>query len=75
MQESKTSVTVLRGGLYKGLLDSLVSRKQMTHCCFHDPLFVFLSFILHFESLVNLNMQQGACLSSSSATVHIKHDP
>lgn len=38
---SKTNVAALRGGLYRELLDSLVSRKQMTHGCFYDPLFVF----------------------------------
>jgi len=73
----KTQSTVLRGGLHSLLWDSLVFRKQMTHCCLTDLLFVVLSFIQHFASLVNLNMHYDACLSFNSTltAARMKQNP
>lgn len=73
---SKPYVTVLRGGMHRVFWDSLAARNRMTHCGLSDLLFVFLSFIPFLASLVNLNMQQDACLSfnSTSTAAHMKHN-
>lgn len=39
--ESKTYVSVLRGGLHRVFWDSLAAKKRMTHCGLPDLLFVF----------------------------------
>lgn len=73
----KICVNVLRGGLHGVFWDSLAAKKRMSHCGLPDLLFVFLSFIPLRASVVNLNMQQDACLSfnSTSAAAQTKHLP
>lgn len=70
-------VNVLRGGLHWVFWDSLAAKKRVSHCGLPDLLFVFLSFIPLRASVVNLNMQQDACLSfnSTSAAAQTKHLP